>query len=88
LSDELPHAWEQNPIAIEGVVASVVETVERGERIIFDVEKILTKGAIVPKYISLNLNWLIPNDEHNDAEEDTEIPFNLKQVIVSCFRYG
>jgi competence protein ComEC len=88
LSDELPHAGEQNPIAIEGVVASVVETVERGERIIFDVEKILTKGAIVPKYISLNLNWLIPNDEHNGAEEDTEIPFNLKQVIVSCFRYG
>ena len=54
MSDALPHAWEQKDIAIEGVVASTPEATERGERFKFDVEKTFTKGAIVPKHISLN----------------------------------
>lgn len=54
MSDALPHAWEQKDIAIEGVVASTPEATERGERFKFDVEKIFTKGAIVPKHLSLN----------------------------------
>ncbi|MEQ1487155.1 MAG: DNA internalization-related competence protein ComEC/Rec2 [Methylotenera sp.] len=54
MSDELPHLWEQKTIAIIGVVASVPEATERGTRFRFDVEKILTKGAIVPRHISLN----------------------------------
>lgn len=54
MSDELPHLWEQKTIAIIGVVASVPEATERGTRFRLDVEKILTKGAIVPRHISLN----------------------------------
>jgi competence protein ComEC len=54
LSDELPKAWEQKSIDIIGVVATLPEVTERGERFQFDVEKILTPQAIVPKHISLN----------------------------------
>ncbi|MDI1310264.1 MAG: DNA internalization-related competence protein ComEC/Rec2 [Methylotenera sp.] len=54
IADELPHAWEQKSIAIEGIVASVPEATEVGVRFKFYVEKILTKGAVVPKHISLN----------------------------------
>jgi len=54
LSDELPREWEQKSIDLVGVVASLPEVTERGERFQFDVEKILTVGAKVPKHISLN----------------------------------
>ncbi len=54
MSDELPHAWEQQTIKVIGVVASVPEATERGTRFKFDVEKILTKDALVPQHISLN----------------------------------
>ena len=54
LSDELPHAWEQQKIELVGVVAKLPEVTERGERFQFDVERILTSGATVPKHISLN----------------------------------
>ena len=58
LSDELPKDWQQKSIAVVGVVASLPEVTERGERFRFDVEKILTKDASntlkVPRHISLN----------------------------------
>jgi competence protein ComEC len=54
MSDELPHAWEQKTIEVIGVVASVPEVTERGERFRFDVEKILTPEAVVPRHIGLN----------------------------------
>ena len=54
MSDELPHAWEQKTIAIVGVVASVPEATEHGTRFWFDVEKVITKEAVVPHHISLN----------------------------------
>ncbi len=58
LSDELPADWQQKSITIIGVVASLPEVTERGERFKFDVEKILTKDATktlnVPNHISLN----------------------------------
>lgn len=54
LSDELPAAWENKPIEIVGVVASVSELTERGERFRFDVEKVLTKTAVTPRHISLS----------------------------------
>ena len=54
MQDELPRAWEQTPIEIVGVVASMPETTARGERFRFDVEKVLTPNAIVPERISLN----------------------------------
>ena len=54
MNDELPRAWEQKTIQIVGVVASVPEATEHGTRFRFDVEKILTKYAVVPQHISLN----------------------------------
>jgi len=54
LADELPAAWENKPIQIVGVVASVSELTERGERFRFDVEKVLTKTAVTPRHISLS----------------------------------
>ncbi len=54
LSDELSKQWEQKSIDIIGVIATLPEVTERGERFQFDVEKILTKEAEVPRHISLN----------------------------------
>ncbi|MES2181999.1 MAG: DNA internalization-related competence protein ComEC/Rec2 [Pseudomonadota bacterium] len=54
MSDELPHAWEQQVIEIVGVVASVPEATEHGMRFRFDVEQVLTKEAVVPRHISLS----------------------------------
>ncbi len=75
LSDELPHTWEQKTIAVVGVVASVPEATERGERFRFDVEEILTKDAIVPHHISLNYYRInqYPNKKYADSLENTEL---------------
>ena len=54
LNDALPYVWEIKPIELVGVVASVPELTERGERFHFDVEKVLTDGADVPRHISLS----------------------------------
>ena len=58
LSDELPKDWQQKSVTIIGVVASLPEVTERGERFRFDVEKILTKDDTktlkIPTHISLN----------------------------------
>ena len=58
LSDELPKDWQQKSVTITGVVASLPEVTERGERFRFDVEKILTKDDTktlkIPQHISLN----------------------------------
>lgn len=75
MSDELPHAWEQKTIAIEGVVASVPEATEWGERFKFDVEKILTHGAVVPQHISLNhygAGQFGSNKKHQDLSDEAE----------------
>ncbi len=54
LNDELPKEWEQKSINVVGVIATLPEITEKGERFQFDVEKILTQGAKVPRHISLN----------------------------------
>lgn len=70
MSDALPRAWEQKDIAVEGVVASVPEATERGERFKFDVEKVFTNGAIVPKHISLNQYRANQHGSNKSARED------------------
>jgi competence protein ComEC len=59
LSDELPIDWQQKSINVIGVVASLPEVTEHGERFKFDVEKVLTPQAPanqihVPQRISVN----------------------------------
>ena len=58
LSEELPKDWQQKSLNIIGVIATLPEVTERGERFRFDVEKILTKDETrtlkIPPHISLN----------------------------------
>lgn len=65
LSDALPHTWENKPVEIIGVVASVSELTERGERFRFDVEKVITDGAVIPQHISLSF---YPPDSWGEAQ--------------------
>jgi competence protein ComEC len=60
LSDALPSVWEQKNITLVGVVASLPEATERGQRFVFEVEQVLTPEAQVPKRISLNINQAYP----------------------------
>lgn len=54
LADALPQAWERKSIELVGVVASLPQQHERGQRFEFDVERLLTPGATVPKHVSLS----------------------------------
>jgi competence protein ComEC len=53
MEDELSREWENQNIQIIGVVATLPQWVERGERFEFDVEQVVTKSAIAPRHISL-----------------------------------
>jgi competence protein ComEC len=54
LADHLPAEWERKDIRIVGVVAGMPQPGERGLRFEFDVEQVLTPGAVVPGHISLS----------------------------------
>jgi len=53
LADALPSEWESQDIQLIGVVASLPQLQERGERFLFDVERVVTDGAVVPQRISV-----------------------------------
>lgn len=53
LADALPPAWEGRDIRLVGVVASMPQPGERGERITFAIEQVLTPGAQLPARILL-----------------------------------
>ncbi len=54
LADLLPRSWEGQNIQVVGVVASLPQQQEHGQRFVFDVEQTLTPQAYVPVRISLN----------------------------------
>jgi len=54
LADALPHEWERKDIQVIGVVASVPQSDDRSMRFRFDVERVVTEGAIVPKKVALS----------------------------------
>ncbi|MDP1558034.1 MAG: DNA internalization-related competence protein ComEC/Rec2 [Nitrosomonas sp.] len=54
LDDALPQAWEGRDIQLVGIVASLPQASDRSVRFQFDVEQVLTAGAVVPKRISLS----------------------------------
>ena len=56
LADALPPAWEGQDIRLAGVVAALPAQSEHGTRFEFDVEKVFTPEAVVPRHIQLN--WL------------------------------
>jgi competence protein ComEC len=53
LADTLPPIWEGRDVRVMGVVASLPQSQERGERFLFDVEKVETEGASIPSRISI-----------------------------------
>jgi len=53
LADRLDPAWEGRDIVVVGVVASLPQPYERSVRFEFDVERVVTAGAVVPQRIVL-----------------------------------
>jgi competence protein ComEC len=53
LADALPPEWEGRDIRIVGVIAELPQSNDSSVRFAFDVEQVLTPGAIVPARISL-----------------------------------
>ena len=53
LADALPAEWEGRDIQVVGVIADLPQTHERSVRFEFDVERVLTESATVPRHISL-----------------------------------
>jgi competence protein ComEC len=70
LADQLPEAWEAKEIRLTGVIASLPQRFERGERFEFDVESVQTEGAIVPGRIMLS--WYRSWDDSADKDETPE----------------
>jgi competence protein ComEC len=54
LADALPAAWEGRDIQVVGAIASLSQPYERSVRFEFDVERVLTAGATVPRHIALS----------------------------------
>ena len=53
MDDALPSAWEGRDVQIVGVVASLPQPNERSVRFEFDIERVITEGAVVPAHIAL-----------------------------------
>ncbi len=73
LNDQLPEAWELKDIPITGVIASLPQRFERGERFEFDVESAQT-GADVGKVVPgrIMLSWYHSWDDVDDTDEAVE----------------
>lgn len=65
MADVLPHEWEGRDIQLIGVVAELPQANEHSLRFAFDVEKVLTKDAVVPARISLA--WYKERGKHADT---------------------
>ncbi|SCY17892.1 competence protein ComEC [Nitrosospira sp. Nl5] len=65
MADVLPHAWEGRDIQLIGVVAELPQANEHNVRFAFDVEQVLTHGAIVPARISLA--WYKERGKHAET---------------------
>lgn len=65
LADDMPKEWEGKEIQVVGVVAALPQVSERGLRFEFDVEHVVTPGALLPQHIQLF--WF---SRGADAEED------------------
>ena len=74
MKEHLPEAWEARDIALTGVVASLPQRFERGERFEFDVESVQTEGALVPRHILLA--WYrdrVPDNGDGEADDGDEV---------------
>lgn len=71
LADRLPVEWERQDIQVIGVVASMPQWHERGQRFEFDVEQILTPSAVIPKHISLSQYENGFAEQKSDAKQNS-----------------
>ncbi|MGH8763700.1 MAG: ComEC/Rec2 family competence protein [Nitrosospira sp.] len=65
VADEFPHEWEGRDIQLIGVVAELPQANERRVHFAFDVEQVLTHGAVVPARISLA--WYQERGNHTET---------------------
>src|ERR1043166_1137609 len=54
LAGELPGEWEGQDLSLIGVVASLPQSSDRSLRFEFDVERVLTPGAKLPRHLLLS----------------------------------
>ncbi len=54
LSEILPRAWEGRDIVLQGRVLGLPEAMPRGQRFVFQVQRVLSPGARVPERLMLN----------------------------------
>lgn len=69
LADALPESWEMREIVLSGVVASLPQRFERGERFVFAVESAQPRAAIVPRRILLA--WSRAADEAGAESQES-----------------
>lgn len=86
LADALPTEWEGRDVQIIGVVASLPQTHERGQRFVFDTEQTLTPEATVPTRISLNAYALGRQDFR--AGERWQLTVRLKRPHGNANPHG
>ena len=72
LADMLPSAWEGRDIELIGVVDELPQRLDGGTRFAFEVERVLTPGAIVPTRISLA--WYATQYGDRNAQREAPEP--------------
>jgi competence protein ComEC len=85
LSDALPPDWEGRDIEMVGVVASLPQPSERNVRFEFDVERVVTPHAVVPRHIVLSW-WGSSAREEQPAALPTLAPGERWQLAVRLRR--
>ncbi len=76
LAEQLPEAWEAKEVQLSGVVASLPQRFERGERFVFDVKSVDTPGALVPSRIMLS--WYGRRD---DSDADVIVAVDDRELV-------
>ncbi len=79
LTDALPEAWESRDIKVVGVIASLPEITQRSLRFQFDIERILTAEASVPKHILITWYQDQPNKIAIEPGERWQLVVRLKR---------
>lgn len=54
LADDLPSAWEGQDIVVVGMITEMPQFTRQSMRFRFDVERVLTPGAVVPVHVQLS----------------------------------
>ncbi|MBI3045545.1 MAG: DNA internalization-related competence protein ComEC/Rec2 [Betaproteobacteria bacterium] len=85
LADSLPAGWEGRDIAVVGVVAGLPQAYERSVRFEFDVERVLTPQARMPRHIVLSW-WGSPAREGRPSTLPALEPGERWQLTVRLKR--